>query len=100
MEELFYIMYSNSMQVLWIIIILMMLLQIITLQKIRKQKKVFKDEILSLQTQFNNMTKEQESLKKEVEKEQSAFSLQSEVNTAEKETPDKLIDAVLSEVFS
>ncbi len=100
MEELFYIMYSNSMQILWIIIAIVVLLQIITLQKIRKQKKAFKDEILSLQTQVKNMVEEQQNLKKEIEKEQGAFSVQSRLNTTEKETPDKLIDAVLSEVFS
>ncbi len=100
MEELFYIMYSNSMQILWIIIAIVVLLQIITLQKIRKQKKIFKDEILSLQTQAKNMAEEQQSLKKEIEKEQGTFSAQSQLNTTEKETPDKLIDAVLSEVFS
>lgn len=100
MEELFYIMYSNSMQILWIIIAIVVLLQIITLQKMRKQKKIFKDEILSLQTQAKNMAEEQQSLKKEIEKEQGTFSAQSQLNTTEKETPDKLIDAVLSEVFS
>ena len=100
MEELFYIMYSNSMQILWTIIAVMVLLQIITLQKIRKQKKVFKNEILSLQTQFKKMAEEQQSLKKEIEKEQGELSAKSQLNTTEKETPDKLIDAVLSEVFS
>ena len=88
------------MQILWIIIAIVVLLQIITLQKIRKQKKIFKDEILSLQTQFKNMAEEQQSLKKEIEKEQGALSARSQLNNTEKETPDKLIDAVLSEVFS
>ena len=100
MEELLSIVYTYEIQILYTIIAVILILQIAALLKIRKQKKITELQIKTLQGKVDDFAKEQDALKKRLDGVQEEPEQKREQLSTEKESPDKLIDAVLSEIFS
>ena len=100
MEELLSIVYTYEIQILYTIIAVILILQIAASLKIRKQKKITELQIKTLQGKVDDFAKEQDALKKRLDGVQEEPEQKREQLSTEKESPDKLIDAVLSEIFS
>ena len=80
---------------------LMILLELVTLRKINKWKKKEKEQFLELEEQLNRISEKQNETVREItQRAQDDKMVQKSGETPQKEAPEKLIDAVLTEVFS
>ena len=91
MEVVMQMMYSYSLELLAAAVGLMLLLELVTLRKINKWKKKEKE-------QFSE--KQNETAREITQQAQDDKMAQKSSENPEKEAPEKLIDAVLTEVFS
>ena len=92
MEVVMQMMYSYSLELLAAAVGLMLLLELVTLRKINKWKKKEKLSRIS--------EKQNETAREITQQAQDDKMAQKSGENPEKEAPEKLIDAVLTEVFS
>ena len=99
MEVVMQIMYSYSLELLAAAVGLMLLLEIVTLRKIRKKKE--KEQYSELEEKLSRISEKQNEMAREITQQaQDDKMAQKSSENPEKEAPEKLIDAVLTEVFS
>ena len=94
MEVVMQMMYSYSLELLAAAVGLMLLLELVTLRKINKWKKKEKEQFFELEEKQN------ETAREITQQAQDDKMAQKSGENPEKEAPEKLIDAVLTEVFS
>ena len=94
MEVVMQMMYSYSLELLAAAVGLMLLLELVTLRKINKWKKKEKEQFFELEEKLSRISEKQN------ETAQDDKMAQKSGENPEKEAPEKLIDAVLTEVFS
>ena len=94
MEVVMQMMYSYSLELLAAAVGLMLLLELVTLRKINKWKKKEKEQFFELDEKQN------ETAREITQQAQDDKMAQKSSENPEKEAPEKLIDAVLTEVFS
>ena len=79
----------------------MLLLELVTLRKINKWKKKEKEQFSELEEKLSRISEKQNETTREITQQaQDDKMAQKSSENPEKETPEKLIDAVLTEVFS
>lgn len=94
-------MYSYSIELLAAAAGLMILLELVTLRKMNQWKKKEKEQFLDLAEKLSRISEKQNETAREItQQEQVDKMAQKSGENPEKETPEKLIDAVLTEVFS
>ena len=99
MEVVMQMMYSYSLELLAAAVGLMLLLELVTLRKINKWKK--KEQFSELEEKLSRISEKQNETAREITQQaQDDKMAQKSSENPEKETPEKLIDAVLTEVFS
>ena len=90
-------MYSYSLELLAAAVGLMLLLELVTLRKINKWKKKEKEQFFELEEKLSRISEKQNEITQQAQDDKMA---QKSGENPEKEAPEKLIDAVLTEVFS
>lgn len=101
MEVVMQMMYSYSLELLAVAVGLMLLLELVTLRKINKWKKKEKEQFSELEEKLSRISEKQNETTREITQQaQDDKMAQKSSENPEKETPEKLIDAVLTEVFS
>lgn len=101
MEVVMQMMYSYSLELLAAAVGLMLLLELVTLRKINKWKKKEKEQFSELEEKLSRISEKQNETTREItQQSQDDKMAQKSSENPEKETPEKLIDAVLTEVFS
>ena len=101
MEVVMQMMYSYSLELLAAAVGLMLLLELVTLRKINKWKKKEKEQFSELEEKLSRISEKQNETTREITQQaQDDKMAQKYRENPEKETPEKLIDAVLTEVFS
>lgn len=101
MEAVIQMMYSYSIELLAAAAGLMILLELVTLRKMNQWKKKEKEQFLDLAEKLSRISEKQNETAREItQQEQVDKMAQKSGENPEKETPEKLIDAVLTEVFS
>ncbi len=101
MEVVMQMMYSYSIELLAAAAGLMILLELVTLRKMNQWKKKEKEQFLDLAEKLSRISEKQNETAREItQQEQVDKMAQKSGENPEKETPEKLIDAVLTEVFS
>ena len=98
MEVVMQMMYSYSLELLAAAVGLMLLLELVTLRKINKWKKKEKEQFSELEEKLSRISEKQNETAREIT--QDDKMAQKSGDNPEKEAPEKLIDAVLTEVFS
>ena len=99
MEVVMQMMYSYSLELLAAAVGLMLLLELVTLRKINKWKK--KEQFFELEEKLSRISEKQNETAREITQQaQDDKMAQKSGENPEKEAPEKLIDAVLTEVFS
>lgn len=94
-------MYSYSLELLAAATGLMLLLELVTLRKMNQWKKKEREQFLDLAEKLNRISEKQnEKARETTQQPQSDKMVQKSGENPEKEAPEKLIDAVLTEVFS
>lgn len=94
-------MYSYSLELLAAAVGLMLLLELVTLRKMNQWKKKEREQFLDLAEKLNRISEKQnEKVRETTQQPQSDKMVQKSGENPEKEAPEKLIDAVLTEVFS
>lgn len=101
MEKVFQIMDFYSDELLVAAALLLILLELAALHKINRWKKREKEQVLLFTETLKNISEKQELLAQEITQQpQEKQSNEKVCGHAEKEAPEKLLDAVLTEVFS
>lgn len=101
MEAVIQMMYSYSLELLAAAAGLMLLLELVTLRKMNQWKKKEKEQFLDLAEKLSRISEKQNETAREItQQEQVDKMAQKSGENPEKEAPEKLIDAVLTEVFS
>lgn len=101
MEVVMQMMYSYSLELLAAAVGLMLLLELVTLRKMNQWKKKEKEQFLDLAEKLNRISEKQnETARETTQQPQPDEMAQKSSENPEKEAPEKLIDAVLTEVFS
>ena len=101
MEVVMQMMYSYSLELLAAAVGLMLLLELVTLRKINKWKKKEKEQFSELEEKLSRISEKQNEMAREITQQaQDDKMAQKSSENPEKEAPEKLIDAVLTEVFS
>ena len=101
MEAVIQMMYSYSLELLAAAVGLMLLLELVTLRKMNQWKKKEREQFLDLAEKLNRISEKQnEKVRETTQQPQSDKMVQKSGENPEKEAPEKLIDAVLTEVFS
>lgn len=101
MEAVIQMMYSYSLELLAAAAGLMLLLELVTLRKMNQWKKKEKEQFLDLAEKLNRISEKQnEKARETTQQPQPDKMAQKTGGNPEKEAPEKLIDAVLTEVFS
>ena len=103
MEVVMQMMYSYSLELLAAAVGLMLLLELVTLRKINKYewKKKEKEQFSELEEKLSRISEKQNETAREITQQaQDDKMAQKSSENLEKEAPEKLIDAVLTEVFS
>lgn len=101
METVIQMMYSYSLELLAVAAGLMILLELVTLRKMNQWKKKEKEQFLDLAEKLNCISEKQNETAREITQQaQDDKMAQKSGENPEKEAPEKLIDAVLTEVFS
>lgn len=101
METVIQMMYSYSLELLAVAAGLMILLELVTLRKMNQWKKKEKEQFLDLAEKLNRISEKQNETAREITQQaQDDKMAQKSGENPEKEAPEKLIDAVLTEVFS
>ena len=101
MEVVMQMMYSYSLELLAAAVGLMLLLELVTLRKINKWKKKEKEQFFELEEKLSRISEKQNETTREITQQaQDDKMAHKSSENPEKETPEKLIDAVLTEVFS
>ena len=101
MEVVMQMMYSYSLELLAAAVGLMLLLELVTLRKINKWKKKEKEQFFELEEKLSRISEKQNETTREITQQaQDDKMAQKSGENPEKEAPEKLIDAVLTEVFS
>ena len=101
MEVVMQMMYSYSLELLAAAVGLMLLLELVTLQKINKWKRKEKEQFFELEEKLSRISEKQNETAREITQQaQDDKMAQKSGENLEKEAPEKLIDAVLTEVFS
>ena len=101
MKVVMQMMYSYSLELLAAAVGLMLLLELVTLRKINKWKKKEKEQFSELEEKLSRISEKQNETTREfTQQAQDDKMAQKSSENPEKETPEKLIDAVLTEVFS
>lgn len=100
MEKIFYGIVSDPLQMFSVMIILLCILQIVALHKIKKHKKDTLKQLQTLQWEVDKLTQKQEQMSERIKQQQMQPQVKITKTEQENETPDKIIDAVLTEVFS
>lgn len=101
MEAVIQMMYSYSIELLAAAAGLMILLELVTLRKMNQWKKKEKEQFLDLAEKLSRISEKQNETAREItQQEQVDKMAQKSGENPEKEAPEKLIDAVLTEVFS
>ena len=101
MEVVMQMMYSYSLELLAAAVGLMLLLELVTLRKINKWKKKEKEQFFELEEKLSRISEKQNETAREITQQaQDDKMAQKSSENPEKEAPEKLIDAVLTEVFS
>lgn len=101
METVIQMMYSYSLELLAAAAELMILLELVTLRKMNQWKKKEKEQFLDLAEKLNRISEKQNETAREITQQaQDDKMAQKSSENPEKEAPEKLIDAVLTEVFS
>lgn len=101
MEKMFQIMDFYSDELLVAAVLLLILLELVALHKINRWKKKEKEQALLFTETLKNISEKQELLAQEITQQpQEKQSGEKACEHAEKEAPEKLLDAVLTEVFS
>lgn len=101
MEVVMQMMYSYSLELLAAAVGLMLLLELVTLRKMNQWKKKEKEQFLDLAEKLNRISEKQnETARETTQQPQPDKMAQKSSENPEKEAPEKLIDAVLTEVFS
>ena len=95
MEVVMQMMYSYSLELLAAAVGLMLLLELVTLRKINKWKRKEKEQFFELEEKLSRISEKQNETAREITQQAQKSS-----ENPEKEAPEKLIDAVLTEVFS
>ena len=99
MEVVMQMMYSYSLELLAAAVGLM--LELVTLRKINKWKKKEKEQFSELEEKLSRISEKQNETAREITQQaQDDKMAQKSGENPEKEAPEKLIDAVLTEVFS
>ena len=97
MEVVMQMMYSYSLELLAAAVGLML----VTLRKINKWKKKEKEQFFELEEKLSRISEKQNETAREITQQaQDDKMAQKSGENPEKEAPEKLIDAVLTEVFS
>ena len=100
-EVVMQMMYSYSLELLAAAVGLMLLLELVTLRKINKWKKKEKEQFSELEEKLSRISEKQNETAREITQQaQDDKMAQKSGENPEKEAPEKLIDAVLTEVFS
>ena len=101
MEVVMQMMYSYSLELLAAAVGLMLLLELVTLRKINKWKRKEKEQFFELEEKLSRISEKQNETTREITQQaQDDKMAQKSGENPEQETPEKLIDAVLTEVFS
>lgn len=101
MEKVFQIMDFYSDELLVAAALLLILLELVALHKINRWKKREKEQVLLFTETLKNILEKQERIAQEITQQpQEKQSDEKVCEHAEKEAPEKLLDAVLTEVFS
>ena len=89
-------MYSYSLELLAAAVGLMLLLELVTLRKINKWKKKEKEQFFELEEKLSRISEKQNETAREITQQAQDDKMAQKSG----ENPEKLIDAVLTEVFS
>lgn len=100
MEVVMQMMYSYSLELLAAAVGLMLLLELVTLRKINKWKKKEKEQFSELEEKLSRISEKQNETAREITQQAQDDKGAKSGENPEKEAPEKLIDAVLTEVFS
>lgn len=101
MEAVIQMMYSYSLELLAAAVGFMLLLELVTLRKMNQWKKKEKEQFLDLAEKLSRISEKQNETAHEITQQaQDDKMAQKSSENPEKEAPEKLIDAVLTEVFS
>ena len=101
MEVVMQMMYSYSLELLAAAVGFMLLLELVTLRKMNQWKKKEKEQFSELAEKLSRISEKQNETARETTQQAQVDKMaQKSSENPEKETPEKLIDAVLTEVFS
>ena len=101
MEVVMQMMYSYSLELLAAAVGLMLLSELVTLRKINKWKRKKRTIFLNWKKKLSRISEKQNETAREITQQaQDDKMAQKSGENPEKEAPEKLIDAVLTEVFS
>ena len=101
MEAVIQMMYSYSLELLAAAVGFMLLLELVTLRKMNQWKKKEKEQLSELAEKLSRISEKQNETAREITQQaQDDKMVQKSSENPEKEAPEKLIDAVLTEVFS
>ena len=101
MEVVMQMMYSYSLELLAAAVGFMLLLELVTLRKMNQWKKKETEQFLNLAEKLSRISEKQnETARETTHQAQDDKMAQKSGENPEKEAPEKLIDAVLTEVFS
>lgn len=101
MEVVMQMMYSYSLELLAAAVGFMLLLELVTLRKMNQWKKKEKEQLSELAEKLSRISEKQNETAREImQQAQDDKMAQKSSENPKKEAPEKLIDAVLTEVFS
>lgn len=101
MEVVMQMMYSYSLELLAAAVGFMLLLELVTLRKMNQWKKKEKEQFSELAEKLSRISEKQNETAREITQQaQDDKMAQKSSGNPKKEAPEKLIDAVLTEVFS
>ncbi len=101
MEVVMQMMYSYSLELLAAAVGFMLLLELVTLRKMNQWKKKETEQFLNLAEKLSRISEKQNETAREITQQaQDDKMAQKSSENPKKEAPEKLIDAVLTEVFS
>lgn len=101
MEVVMQMMYSYSLELLAAAVGFMLLLELVTLRKMNQWKKKEKEQFSELAENLSRISEKQNETAREITRQaQDDKMAQKSSGNPKKEAPEKLIDAVLTEVFS
>lgn len=101
MEVVMQMMYSYSLELLAAAVGFMLLLELVTLRKMNQWKKKEKEQFSELAEKLSRISEKQNETARETTQQAQVDKMaQKSSENPEKEAPEKLIDAVLTEVFS